>query len=181
MNTPLYRLLFYFLTFAATLQSCKSGCDIDCSCYPTLLTAGFQDNEFDTIVLKSYKPGGNFQTLVNTHIFTKTGVQPKWPHQNNDSTNDTLGISWILEYILSDNANRHSPILDLEIAIPSEGVTHRFSAITFSGPETNKVKCYHGSAQPGQDCSSKQYLSSYVLDSTKILFPSNNSYIYFTK
>lgn len=173
--------LLPFMILIYLFSGCDKGCDMDCSCYPTLVTTGFGDQEFDSVVLKTFAPDSNFSSPAATHVFTKDGIAPKWAHINSDSTNDTLSVAWMIEYILSDNANRHSAHMDLEISIPSAGKTHRFSQITFSGPETNKVKCQHGDPIPGLQCSSRQYISSYVLDGNKVVFQPNNSYIYFTK
>jgi hypothetical protein len=143
-----------------------------------IVAVGYGDNDFDMVILKTYTPDGTFTKQVSTYTFTRPASNPVWVHLHDNAANDSLGIASILGNILSDISNRHSKILDFEIYVPTNRRTYQFSKLTFAGPETEKVKCYHGSDPEGSHCTNMQYINSYVLDGTVINFPSNTNFGY---
>lgn len=174
-----YLVVFIFSGILVLLQSCSPKCQIDCSSYPSVATVGYNDNEIDTIILRVFTQGTNFSAQIDSITLNRP-----WEHISIDTLTDTLTDEYgLLGEILSDLGNRQSKLNDFEIYIPSSNRVYQISNLTFNGPETNDVGCYHGDAVVGAQCNSRQYISSYVINGSYISFPpsTNFGYIYLVK
>jgi len=184
-------LLFISFVICIGLHSCEEKCQLNCSCFPTIETNGYSSYELDTVIIRTFLPDSTFSNEIDSFIIAAT-KQPWW-RGINDTTKKVYRFSYgtgpngrsgynLIDYIAN---NKYTPdrYYDFEVYIPSNTRVYKISGLTLAGPTTNTIDCKGGSYPENTPCNSAQYISSYILDGTLIIFPANQNFdfIYLSK
>jgi hypothetical protein len=161
------KILFVAFTSFLFLNSCKT---IDCSNqFITPAFVGFSSADLDTIIIRKFQKGTNFQQLLDTSLFTlDTAMRSNNPtfapsHTSNDTTTVLLNFtSGEAKFILPNN--------DWQIFLPAKKLTVSISDIV--SPQT-EYKCF------GDNCGCGNPITSLVQNGQQVI-PQMGSLQYFS-